>query len=210
MACVNGCKPNAHADERKQARRVPTPVAHDRIDGGDQQVGSVKARHSGEDIGILAIDAVEDVQARHGVPPAEAGNIARRVEYRRETIVHGIPRRCGWMDIIAHEANKVDNEKRPREPERPLVTLGKIKVEGEKHGHRNPAQIEQARHEIGCRPVVNGKPFAGDEPPGDSVDAKERLLGIVNAAHVNGVHLIVWQEIETAVDETEQKPRQHV
>ena len=41
-------------------------------------------------------------------------------------------------------------------------------------------------------------------------DAEQRFLSIVEAFHVNRVHLIVGQEPHAAVDEAEEKPRQHV
>ena len=56
---------------------------------------------------------------------------------------------------------------------------------------------------------MNGKPFARYQPSGSSVNAEQAFLCIVQATYINAVKFVIGIIIETAVDESEQKPWQH-
>ena len=75
--------------------------------------------------------------------------------------------------------------------------------------HRHPTEVEAACHEVEHGTMVNGEPLTRNEPACCSVDAKERFLCIIQASHIDTVELIVGIEVETAVDETKEEPRQH-
>lgn len=62
VAGIDGSEPDADADEAKQTAGVPPAKALHGVDRGDEQVGGMQAGNGREDIGVLAIDAVEDVE----------------------------------------------------------------------------------------------------------------------------------------------------
>ena len=55
MARVNGCPPDAQADDAEEQAGVPALMAQHGIDGGEQHIGGMQAWHGGKDIRILAI-----------------------------------------------------------------------------------------------------------------------------------------------------------
>ena len=108
----------------------------------------MKARHGGEDVGVLAVDAVEEVDAHHGIPSSQSRHVARCMEDRRETVVHGVPWWSSRVHIVPDEAYEVGDEKCPCEARHPLVALSEIEVQREHYRHRHPAEVEQAAHEV--------------------------------------------------------------
>lgn len=114
------------------------------------------------------------------------------------------------MYVVADESHEVDDEKRPREARHPLILLREIEVDGEHDGHWHPTEVEQSGHDVGHGAVMQGKPLARNQCACGGGDTKERLFGVVQSFDIDRIDLIVGQEAHLAVDEAEEKPRQHV
>lgn len=78
VAGIDGSEPDADADEAKQTAGVPPAMALHCVDRGDEQVGGMQAGNGREDIGVLAIDAVEDVETYQLVEAPQPAYVARR------------------------------------------------------------------------------------------------------------------------------------
>lgn len=131
------------------------------------------------------------------------------MEHGSETIVHGIPWRCCGVNIVTDESDEIHREKSPGETVSPIALMDEVEVYRESDRHRHPTEVEATRHEVEHSTVMDDEPLTGNEPAFCSVDAKERFLCIIQAPHIDTVELIVGIEVETAVDETKEEPRQH-
>lgn len=169
----------------------------------------MQTRYGGKDVGVLAIDTMEDVQSHELIEPPESCHVAWRTEHRRKAVVHGIPWRCCGVDIVTDEPYEVHREECPGEAVRPLLLMGEIEVYRKSDRHRHPTEIEATRHEVEHCTVVDSEPLTGDQSSCSSIDAEKRLLRVVQAPHIDAVELVVGKEIETAVDEAKEEPRQH-
>lgn len=79
VTCVYSSEPNAYTDKREQAWGVPLAMAHNGIEGGDEEIGGMQTRHRSENISVLAIYAMEYLKTRQGVEPTKASHVARRM-----------------------------------------------------------------------------------------------------------------------------------
>ena len=168
----------------------------------------MQGRNGGKDIGVAPVDAFEDRNAQQLVKASQAGYIARRGEIRLKTIVHGIPGRSGRMDVIAGKAYQIDQQEHHRKTQVKAAAPLEVKPKAESDGHRHPAEVENTGHEIGRTAMVEGEIFAGNQRLPACLDAKQRLLGLVKAADVNGIDFIIGPHTHPVVGHAEYDKRQ--
>ena len=71
VAGVDSRKPDADADKGEERDKPTAAATQDSIDSGYQHVGGMQRRHRGKDIGILAIQGMEDGQPGEGIKARE-------------------------------------------------------------------------------------------------------------------------------------------
>ena len=113
MTRIDGCPPDAQADESEEQDGRPSLVAEYGIDGGYEHIGCMQAWYGSKYVGILAIQAVENLSASQLIPSSETCYIAWGVENWLKTIIHRIPRWGCWMNVVADETYEVDHQECP-------------------------------------------------------------------------------------------------
>ena len=214
MPGIDGRKPNAQHDDGKEGAGEPRPTALDGIEQCHQHVSCMKAGDGGKHIGVLTVDGVEYRKAQQSVETTQSAHVAGGAQHGRKAVVHGIPWGRGRVNIIDNEAYQVDREERPGQTRAILAALAALgkEIDAEAHGHRYPAKIEKAGQNIHKGRMMEGKELTGDDLPGSQDglgralaslgigsklalraygNAKERLLQVVKASHVDGVYPIV-------------------
>ena len=106
MAGVDGSPPYACAYERENTGCDTPATAYGSVDGRYEHVCGMKRRYGGEHIGVLAVKGMEHGNACQQVEASESGDVARSVEYWLKTVVHGIPRGSGRMNVIADKTGQ--------------------------------------------------------------------------------------------------------
>ena len=82
-----------------------------------------------KDIGVLAVDGLEDFSTDQLVETEKTGHIATHGEIGDEAIVHDIPGRSSRMDVIPGKAYEVDKKECGSKAAGRSATACKVEVE---------------------------------------------------------------------------------
>ncbi len=208
MTGVDGCEPDAAGDDAEQDAQRQGGAGLEGVDEGDKHVSRMKRGQGGKHVGVASIEAVKHGEARHLVKGTQAGHFAGSVEHHLEAVAGNVPGRRRRMDVITGKAQQVDQQKHPRKMEIHTALAVVVKPQAEQDGHRHPAEIEHAGHEVHHRAGVAGKELVGREQAVRRLQAEEALLGLVQSLRVHGVHLVVRQQIHPVIRHGEQDERQ--
>lgn len=105
----------------------------------------MQRRYRCKDIGIPAVNGVENGAAQQLVKTSQTRYIARSIEYRLKTVVHGIPGRCSRMDIISGKTYEIHQQEYHRKAQVHFTVALQVKPQTKSNGHRYPTQVKDAR-----------------------------------------------------------------
>ena len=110
VSAVDGCPPDAEADDGKHHRPPGQLAGAQGIEAGDGAVGGMERWHGGENVGVVDVDAAEDGVAYERIEASEARGVAARIEERFEAELLDVPWRCCGVDVVADETDEVDEQ----------------------------------------------------------------------------------------------------
>ena len=173
VSAIDGSAPNAYHNDIEQANEpTPTP-GYDGIGNGNHHVGRMERGNGGKDIGVAPVEAFEYGDAQHFVKASQPGGVARRTQDGLEAIIHGIPRWGSGMDVVSNKTDEVDQEENHGETQVGVTLALEVEVDAEGDGHGYPAEIKDARHEVGNSTMMLGKIFTGYQSLATHGDAEE-------------------------------------
>lgn len=108
------------------------------------------------------------------------------------------------MDVVVCETEEVHEEKHKREVKIDLVLPLEVEPEAEKDGDRHPAEIEDTGEEVHHLARVDCEEFVGGEGTGGSGYAEEVFLVFVEPLDVDGINLVVGEDVHPVVGYSEE------
>ena len=200
VMCRIDCRePYSPEDDGEKQNQSPMAFPLDGVPKRYHHISRMERREGGEDVGIAAVNRAENRYSYRLVEANQAGCVARRVQDRLEPVIHHIPRRSSGMNVITDKANQVYQKEHHGKAQVQIPLLLQIKPYAESHRDRHPAKVEDAGEDVGHFPIMEMEIFVGRKDLPTIRNAKQVLLGFVQALHVDRIHLVVRENTHPIV-----------
>lgn len=209
MTGINRRPTDTQGEDGKGPGDVTGQPAHQGIEKGTETIGAVQGGNGSKDIGITTVKVVEEGNTQQTVETGQRRLTAQGIIDGLGAIHCHIPWGSRRMNIIAHESQEVDEQKRPGETQEESASARTEEIKGKEQRDGYPTEVEETCQQIGKGEVMYREIFVQGNPLPINYQSEEVLLCLIDVQDVHLVDHIVGIDTHKVVGGTEDDERDH-